>query len=110
MAKANKRTLRAEKTNKRSMHVPRRTKMGGHTITIELDPELGDRAACFGQWHGSKDKIVIASKDVSRHNIEETYIHELIEAANGMAELRIKHNTIQILALMLHQALTNGEG
>lgn len=85
--------------------VPRQLEIAGHLITVELDDTLGDRGDSFGQFHGQRNLIVIDPRYCD-DLVSETLIHEIIEAINMKAELRLEHPQIQTLALLLHQALS----
>lgn len=52
------------------------------------------------------NKVIAISSKIDKEQVEETYIHEIIEAANALFELKLEHNVIQALAVAIHQALT----
>jgi len=74
--------------------------MGGHTISITLR-ELDED---HGYFDSSKLEIHIDSKSPESLR-EETYIHEIIEAACFFTETELPHPTIQSFGLLLAQAL-----
>ena len=89
---------------KKQRVLPRSVQIGGHTISVEIDDTLGDRAGCSGQYHDSRNLIVIDSRYCDSM-LGETLLHEIVEAINAKLELRLDHPQIQALGLMLHQAL-----
>ena len=88
--------------------LPRSVTIGGHVIRIETDDGLGERAGCYGQYHDSRNLIVVDSRFADSLQ-SETLLHEIVEAINAKAELRLRHYQIQALALLLHQALTTAQ-
>lgn len=62
-----------------------------------------------GFFSPTEAEIVIGTEGKRTHR-EETYIHELIEIAVWVYDLRIPHEHIQQLGVALHQALTSGKG
>lgn len=91
------------------LHIPEITTIGGHEIQIVYDEKVDEYADCFGLYDSSTDKITL-NPGVSNAQLEETYIHELIEACNKLFDLKMDHQTIQTLGVGMHQALTTGRG
>jgi hypothetical protein len=85
--------------------VPRRTQIAGLVITIECGEALAAVAECCGQWR-SGEQLILIDSSTPRESQESTYLHELIEAVNTVAELGLEHRQIEALAGLLHQALT----
>ena len=93
---------------RRRMRIPQQTQMAGLEIQIIRGEALVSVAECCGQWRGGEQRILIDSS-LPRESQENTYIHELIEAANMLGEIGLKHRKIEALAGLLHQALTTHE-
>ena len=87
------------------LRVPQRTQMAGLEIQIVRGDALAAVAECCGQWRSGEQRILIDSS-LPRESQESTYVHELIEAANTIGELGLRHRQIETLAGLLHQALT----
>jgi len=91
------------------LQIPELTTIGGHEIQIVYDEKLDEYADCFGLFDATTCKITL-DPAVGNSQLEETYIHELIEACNRLFDLKMDHQTIQTLGVGLHQALTTGRG
>lgn len=84
------------------MKIPKKIKMGGHTISITLR-ELDED---HGYFDSSKLEIHIDSKSpVSLQ--EETFIHEIIEAVCFFTETELPHPIIQSFGLLISQAVAD---
>ena len=90
------------------MQIPETFQLGGHVFTVVLDDELPSTRV-MGECNTGTKKVRLASwmKDTQ---LEETYIHEIIESISLLHELNIDHSKICTLAVGIHQALTSGQG
>lgn len=90
---------------RRWLQIPSRTQMAGLQIEVVRGTALASVSDCAGQWRSGEQRILIDTT-TPRESQESTYLHELVEAANTIAELGLEHRQIEALAGLLHQALT----
>ena len=97
---------------RRRLHIPCVTQMAGKSIRVVRAPTVKTDDA-FGHFRWVDWQITI-DNGLDIEMAENTYVHELIEAANKMGELGLAHWKIEVLGSLLHQALTteicNGKG
>ncbi len=91
------------------MEIPHKVRMGGHTITVVMDPKLAQTEDAVGLYEHERLRIRVQS-DMLQTLKEEVFIHELVEAACVFGEIELDHSQLQTLAVHLHQALTSSEG
>ena len=70
-------------------------------IRIEILREAMDDC---GEWRCMSQQIAINSA-LPADLAGQTYMHELIEAANEIAEIGLRHRQIECLAALLHQSM-----
>jgi len=86
------------------MKIPNEIKMGGHTITVTIR-RLEDNHGYF-----DAEKLQIHIDSASPESIQnETFIHEVIEAACFFAEIALPHPNIQSLGLLMAQAICDNQ-
>jgi|TARA_X000001388_G_scaffold20926_3_gene13875 hypothetical protein len=88
---------------KRPLKLPKSVTLGAHTIPIKLQKNLMDSEA-FGVFDPNKLEILI-DESISENLMIETVMHEVVEAINFLVEADMPHQTIQLMGLMLHQAM-----
>jgi hypothetical protein len=101
MAKQSKRKTTQRKTKK--LKLPSSVTLGAHVIPIKLKKDLMDSEA-FGVFDPNKLEILIDAS-ISENLMIETTMHEVVEAINFLVEADMPHQTIQLMGLMLHQAM-----
>jgi hypothetical protein len=87
------------------MKLPKHINLGGHEIRIEPQPGLAKLGECGHFEMGSL--IIRIDTDMPETLVQETLLHEIVEAINALYELELAHRTIQILGTALHQALAS---
>lgn len=85
------------------MKLPKYVNIMGHRVPVQRKMYDPDAIGVFVR-DGRSMKIAIVST-LEESLAEETLIHEIIEAANYIAELNLKHHQIQTLGAIIHQAL-----
>ncbi len=90
------------------MRIPTEFMIGGSTYTTEYNAELRDRGR-IGECHMQQCVVTICPYQKLPQQ-EETWIHEVIEAANDKFALDVHHGAITALAVAIHQAITTGKG
>ena len=84
-------------------------KILGHEYSVEYVPNLGDRSDAAGICDSDKLEILIdAHAPVSRQ--EEAKLHEIVEAINYHAELKLKHSVLALLSECLYQVFKDNGG
>ena len=98
------------------MKIPKRFKLFGQTIEVEMQDFLNDKTDCRGQAKYRENKIylqIIDGKYYSRPttNMEQTFCHELVHWILSMMHEKIDEDVkfIEIFSGLLHQALTTME-
>jgi hypothetical protein len=84
--------------------LPKHISLGGHQIKVEPQPGLSKLGEC-GHFEMGTLTIRIDT-DMPETLVQETLLHEIVEAINALYELELAHRTIQILGTALHQALS----
>jgi len=87
------------------MQIPKKIKIGGHILTVRFSEDIGN----MGEWHSAK-QIIKLYKDNCQSQHEETLLHEIVEAINGLYEFNLPHDKIQILGAVLHQIIKDNPG
>ncbi|MBP8084504.1 MAG: hypothetical protein KAZ87_15000 [Spirochaetes bacterium] len=90
------------------MKIPKKIKIGGHAIKITFSSDI-ELAGAMGGYKYASQSICI-SKEISKSQQEETLIHEIVEAINGIYEFNLTHDKIQILGAVLHQIIKDNPG
>ena len=105
MAKQDKRktTRRKPRPRAKKLKLPSSVTLGAHVIPIRLQKDLMDSEA-FGMFDPNKLEILI-DPSISENLMLETLMHEVVEAINFLVETDLPHQTIQLMGLMLHQAM-----
>ncbi len=98
------------------MKIPKRFKLFGQTIEVEIQEHLNDKTDCRGQTRYRENKIFlqrIDNKYYSRPDtsIEQTFCHELVHWI-----LQLMHNKldedeafIEVFSSLIHQAMATAE-
>ena len=103
MAKQDKRKSTQRKSKPKKLRLPSSVTLGAHVIPIRLQKDLMDSEA-FGMFDPNKLEILI-DPSISENLMLETLMHEVVEAINFLVETDLPHQTIQLMGLMLHQAM-----
>jgi hypothetical protein len=91
------------------MKITNKVKIGGVTFKVEYKRNLTVGTGAYGQLHPSRQKIII-DKNLEREMQEGSFIHEIIEAINGMYELDLEHWKISVLDAALYQIIKDNPG
>lgn len=94
------------------MRYPEQMQIGGNTIPVEVVSEpirqVGPQAYVIGEYHPLSRKIKIYHTEKNIKMCGENFVHETIEAVNGLYDLNLPHQTITTLATALYQAYSTG--
>lgn len=98
------------------MKIPKRFKLFGQTVEVVFDDNLLDSYDCIGRSSTKFNQIRLQTniKGINRlqSDIEQVFIHELLHQCLGRMEereLRDNEKFVDILASLIHQALTTAE-
>jgi hypothetical protein len=87
--------------------IPKQTQIAGHKIQVRV---VNIHPSEEAQGMTLVDKLrIFLDKSLSETQLEEVYLHELIELSLALREFKVDHHIIQSLALDLHQALKSGK-
>lgn len=89
--------------------IPKEIKILGHDITIKrvedlLNDDLNDRKT-LGTFDGITNTIKLRINNVSKSVIDETFLHEILEAVNEYENLGLEHKTLHALSENLFAVL-----
>jgi len=94
------------------MNYPKTIQMGGRTIAVNvIDTPIARTESdkfYIGKFEPLANAITVYHDDKIADVSHETFVHELIEAADVIYELKLPHATIQTLSAALYQALSTG--
>jgi hypothetical protein len=83
------------------MRIPQKLKVIGKTVSVVVLKEL-DEETTLGQWKGV-DKVIELKRDGVDMN--EIFLHEIIECINDRCDLNLKHSTLSTLSEVLFQVI-----
>lgn len=94
------------------MQYPEQMQIGGNTIPVQVLSEpirqVSATAYVIGEYHPLTREIKIFHTDDNPKMCGENFVHETIEAVNGLYDLNLEHQTITTLATALYQAYSSG--
>ena len=84
------------------MKIPKKVTLGLHEIPVKVVYDMKSRE--FGHYNTHEMYIRLnGNKKIATQ--EETFFHEILEAADDILELGLKHRQITALGVALHQML-----
>lgn len=93
--------------------LPTTTQMGGHNLDITWSKETittKDGRVVLGLFRPVTNVMIVGHPDsIGETKSGEAFVHEHIEAADAIYELKLPHQTIQTLSAALYQAFSSGE-
>ena len=89
------------------MNLPDEIKVGPYSIKVEIVDSLVVDREHGGEYSPRELKINLDSSLRKRHG--EILIHEIIEAINDIYNLKINHDDIMVLGVVLYQVLKENE-
>jgi len=93
------------------MKIPRTLKIGGKKIrvVVHISNDVDD-VEDIGEWDGHYYIIQLDKlKNAPIERIEECFLHEIIEAINGLYELNLSHWKINTLSEVLYQIIKDNK-
>jgi hypothetical protein len=94
------------------MKYPEQMQIGGNTIPVQVldNPirQVSPTSYVIGEYHPLTREIKIYHTDDNIRMSGENFVHETIEAVNGLYDLSLPHQTITTLATALYQAYSSG--
>lgn len=97
------------------MHIPKSFKLFGQTIRIVWLRTLWKREKAWGVWYANRNVIAlqlpVAGLNLSREQLEQTFIHEMIHACLDILEyekLSSDEKFVDRFANALHQTIVTG--
>lgn len=84
-------------------------KIGGLNYSVKKVKDLARDHAALGRCCGNSASIEI-DMEIGKNVTDKVLLHEIIEAINFEYELNLEHNKISILAMALHQVLSDNKG
>lgn len=98
------------------MNIPKRFKLFGQTIEVEMQEYLNDKSDCRGQTKYRENKIylqMIDGKYYSRpvENLDQTFCHELVHWILYLMHEKLEEDEkfVEVFSSLLHQALTTAQ-
>lgn len=94
------------------MKYPEKMQIGGNTVPVQvLDApirQVSTTSYVIGEYHPLTREIKIYHTNDNIQMSGENFVHETIEAINGLYDLNLAHQTITTLATALYQAYSSG--
>lgn len=87
------------------MIIPKKLKVLGKDVKVVIKDEL-DEETTLGQWKGV-DKIIELKRDGVDMN--EVFLHEIVECINDRCDLGLKHSKISTLSEVLFQVIKDNK-
>ena len=84
------------------MRIPDKIKVIGKNVKIKIKKKLGN-VTTLGQWTGTK-KLIELKKDNS-DDMNEVFLHEIIECIDERCDLNLEHYVISTLSEVLFQVI-----
>lgn len=98
------------------MKIPKRFKLFGQTIEVDIQENLNDKTDCRGQTKYRENKIYLQAIDGKYYSrpttsIEQTFCHELTHWILFLMHEKIEEDEkfIEVFSNLFHQALTTFE-
>lgn len=86
------------------MNIPKQVKIGGYIVEVELTDNIMTDRGNRGEYHPRIQTIKI-DQGTSRQQMEETFIHELLEAITSIYDVEWEHRDLALVATVLHQVI-----
>jgi hypothetical protein len=86
------------------MQIPEKIKIGGFTVDVEFVENLMLEDNHRGEY-SLRTQIIKIDKATTKQSIEETFIHEMLEAMTNIYDIDIAHKDLSNLATVLHQVI-----
>ena len=88
------------------MNLPKSVNIGPYTIPVDEDPKPIDEDGreVFG-WFDSVDYKILIAEGMPPVKKLDTFVHEIVEGINEIADLQLNHTQIQVLGMLMSQAL-----
>lgn len=84
--------------------IPKILTIGPFEIKVLKKKDLILERNSFGEYHPKLQEIWIDEGNNDQQEYE-TFIHEVVEAVNGIFNLQLEHDKIQVLSIGIAQAL-----
>lgn len=95
------------------MNYPDQVQMGAHDIKVHIHDKFifgtTDGKHIVGKYVGRDHELHVVDDGAHKELSGETFVHELIEAANSIYQLNMDHRVIATLGVGLYQALSSGK-
>lgn len=94
------------------MKIPKTLKIGGKKIKVRVIKKIkgNENENVIGLWDVETYKITLQKNDTTPiGKVEECFLHEIIEAINGLYELKLPHYKITLLSELLYQILKDNK-
>lgn len=89
------------------MNIPSAIKIGGHSIKVEIHPQMqmsGYEGRAF-----ISDQVIYVNGNLPESGQSETLIHEIIEFIDSLYELKLEHEKITTISEALFQVLRDND-
>ncbi len=91
------------------MKIPKTLKIGGKKIKVKIVKDLSYENA-IGIWESEYYTITLEENGIAPiEKLEECFLHEIVEAINGLYELKLSHYKITVISEVLFQILKDNK-
>jgi hypothetical protein len=84
--------------------IPDKVKIGGFTWPVVYEDNLQSLRERAGECRFI-DQVIAIATPTTRERKEEVFIHEVLEAIKHLYEIKIDHDNLSRLAVVLHQVI-----
>ena len=94
------------------MKIPKTLKIGGKKIKVRAIKKIkgAENENVIGLWDVGNYKITLQKNDIMPDGkLEECFLHEIIEAINGLYELKLSHYKITLMSEVLFQIIKDNK-
>jgi len=94
------------------MKIPKTLKIGGKKIKMRVIKKIDtdENENIIGLWDVEKYIITLQNNDTTPNGkLEECFLHEILEAINGLYELKLPHYKITLISELLYQIIKDNK-
>jgi len=86
------------------MNIPEKLKILGKYITVAKVDKIDDDDNFLGMWKAAERRIELRADD-DESDINEIFLHEIIECINDRCDLGLNHTKLSVLSEVLWQII-----
>lgn len=88
--------------------IPDKIRIGGYDVEVKMVDNLVNDRQHLGEYFPRTQEIHIDQAQ-TKQSMQETFIHEIIEAIKSIYDLEMEHSVLTLLSTCLHQVLRDNK-